>query len=204
MPGIEIKQPHLLFVEGKEDKYFFEALVEGMEVTNVQIEDYGGKDNLRKSLRALKTSHGFYRLASLGVVRDADEDPHAAFQSVRDALMGAGLPVPHKPLEIVPEKPAVAVIILPDSSSKGSLEDLCLRAFADDAAMGCVENFFQCLNERTHCLPNYISKAKIQVFLASRPRPLRLGEAAEAGYLPLDAKAFQPLKDIIAKLTQRG
>lgn len=199
---IDIQHPHLLIVEGEEDKRFFEALIEYMKLTDVQVLAYCGKTNLRKFLRALVASSGFLKLISLGVVRDADENPQAAFQSVCDALKYVGLPTPHKPLEIAGKKPAVTVIILPEPDSPGSLEDLCLKAVADHPAMTCVDKFFECLKKRGLCLPDNMSKAKVQAFLASKHRPLRLGEAAEAGYWPLDHQVFQPVKDIIARLVQ--
>lgn len=116
---IKIERPRLLVVEGKEDELFFEALVEHLSLRDFQIYSAGGKERLRNNLIALAKTPGFSEVVSLGVVRDADENPNAAFQSVRDALKAAGLPTPKRPSQHVGEKPRVAVLILLERTSQG-------------------------------------------------------------------------------------
>jgi len=196
--AIEIVQPNLLVVEGKEEELFFDALVKHLGLQGVQTMSIGGKQQLRRNLKALVLSPGFSEVISLGVVRDANADPAAAFQSVRDALQAANLPAPERPLVPVGDSPRVAVMILPEEGEAGMLEDLCLKSVMQDPAMHCVEQYFECLRQKGLPLPSNISKAKVQVFLASRHRAgLRLGEAAEAGYWPWDAETFQQVKTFL-------
>jgi len=205
-PGSEpvlIKHPHLLIVEGLEDARFFSALIEHMRLEKVQIQIIvaGGKTEIRNRVRAIANAPGFKEMVvSLGILRDANSDPNAAFQSIRDALKAVGLPSPNCQLEVVGSKPRVGVLILP-GSSPGSLEDLCLASVTEDPAMACVEQYFECLKKLGSLLPDNISKAKIHVFLASRPKAgLRLGEAAEKGYWPWNHEAFEPIKNFIKNL----
>ena len=87
-------------------------------------------------------------------------------------------------------------MILPTASHLGALEDLCLAAVAGDGAFPCVEKYFQCLYEAGVEGPQNRSRARIQVFLASRPvAGKRLGEAAQ--YLPWDASAFDELRRFV-------
>lgn len=196
--GVKIEQPNVLIVEGKEEELFFGALIEHLRLQGIEIRSIGGKEKLRGNLKALVLTPGFSRVTSLGIVRDADADPNAAFQSVRDALRAANLLAPDHPLEIVGVNPRVAVLILPGEGSPGTLEDVCLKAVAEDPTLFCVEQYFKCLEQKKLLLPYNMSKAKVEVFLASRPEPdLRLGEAAKKGYWPWDHEAFQPLKDFI-------
>lgn len=198
---VKIEQPNILVVEGREEELFFEAFIRDLGLQDIQIMPIGGKEMLRRNLKALKLSPGFARVTSLTVVRDADEDPKAAFQSVRDALQAVNLAVPEYPLVPVGHSPRVAVIILPEGSMAGALEDLCLRAVEQDLALPCVERYFQCLEEQGLTLPVNMSKAKVQVFLASRHRAgLRLGEAAQAGYWPWKAKAFEQVRDFLKQI----
>jgi len=200
---IQIEKPNLLVVEGQEEYCFFEALVRRIGLQNIQIMPIGGKNKLRKNLKALISAPKFYEVSSLGIVRDADANPEAAFQSVCDALRFVNLPVPERPSNPVGNQPRVAVLILPSFNSPGMLEDLCLQALAQDPAMSCVEQYFQCLQQNGLSLPNNMPKARIQTFLASRPEAgKRLGEAAEAGYLPWDAEAFNMLKDFIQLISR--
>jgi hypothetical protein len=198
---IQITSPCVLVVEGEEDKRFFEALLRYLQL-EAQVIPVGGKTQLRYGLKALVQSPRFYTVARLGVSRDADSAPRAAFQSVCDALRTLGLPFPADPLHVVEGCPQVGVLILPGPDTPGTLEDLCLEAVAQDPAMDCVERYFQCL--RQQAIPvadSKISKAKVHAFLASKPEPgRRLGEAAQAGYWPFDNKAFEQVKDFLKRL----
>lgn len=200
---ISISESNILVVEGDEDKVFFEALRQHLGLFRIQIMPIGGKTRLRNNLMALcKQSKFFQTVRSLGIIRDADDNPQAAFQSVCNGLQAAGLPVPDRPLARVGSNPSVMVMILPDINTPGALEDLCLQAVANDPALPCVEQYFECLKQRTSSFPKKLAKAKIQAFLASRVEAgKRLGEAAQAGYWPWDSRVFDQLKDFLKQIT---
>ena len=199
--AVRIEQPNVLVVEGREEELFFGAFIQHLGLQNIQTMPIGGKEQLRRNLKALVVSPGFSEVIFLGVVRDANADPGAAFQSVHDALQAVNLPAPEYPLVPVGERPRVAVMILPEESAPGMLEDLCLKAVVQDPAMLCVEQYFECLQQEELPLPDNTSKAKVQVFLASRRKAgLRLGEAAQAGYWPWDGKAFEQVRDFLQKI----
>jgi len=201
--AVRIEQPNLLVVEGREEELFFEALIKHLGLQNIQIMPIGGKEKLRNNLRALVSAPRFHTVFSLGIVRDANADPNAAFQSVCDALRIVNLPVPKQPLLPAIGPPRVLVLILPGKNKQGMLEDLCLEAVKDDPAMCCVEQYFQCLS-KLGIQPRNLSKAKVQAFLASREEPgKRLGEAAQAGYWRWDCEAFREVKDFLQELVER-
>lgn len=206
MSTIKIEQPNILVVEGKDEELFFGALIKHLGLESFQILPIGGKDKLQQSLQALAKASGFHEVAFLGIVRDADADPEASFQSVKKALQNANLPAPEHPEVTVGEKPRVAVLILPEARERGTLEDLCLKAVEQDPAMSCVEQYFQCLDQiqrldQKGLSPDNISKAKVQVFLASRHRAgLRLGEAAQAGHWPWDGGVFERIKGFLQQI----
>jgi hypothetical protein len=103
--AVEIEQPNVLVVEGREEELFFGALIKHLGLQNIQAMPIGGKEQLRRNLKALVVSPGFPEVISLGVVRDANADPGAAFQSVHDALQAVNLPAPERPLMPVGERP---------------------------------------------------------------------------------------------------
>jgi len=196
--SLEILKTRVIVVEGKEDELFFEALIRHLSLNNIQVLSIGGKTELRRYLKAMIKTPGFDKVTSLGIVRDADSDPIATLKSIRNALSSAGLPVPQKAVIPFGDKPKVAIMILPDENTPGMLEDLCLRAVSQDPAMFCVDQYFQCLQQKRLILPSKISKAKVQVFLGSRPEPGKLlGVAAQAGYWPFDFEAFATAKKFI-------
>ncbi len=198
---IEIEQEKLLVVEGTDDARLFKALMRHIGVSGIQVLNVEGKDNIKKMLKVIPSSPGYSKVSSIGVVRDADDNAGRAFQSVRDALKAANLPSPDAPLSSVEDGIKVVVLIAPYGKSSGAIEDVCLESVAGDAAMGCVQGYFSCLNDNGVKQPNSRTKAEAQAFLASRERPgLRLGEAAEAGYWDFEHAAFEPFKRLLGML----
>lgn len=188
-----IEQSHLLLVEGIDDAAFFEAFLKKLNLNDVEIWPIGGGRNFKKSLGVLKKLSGFERVKSIGVIRDADEDPVAAFASVSQALRENGLSAPDSYGCRSTETPITCIMILPDGTSPGMLESLCLRAIKDDPAMPCMDKYFDCLHG-LNIFQRKVDedKAKVHAYLASREKPdKRLGESALAGYWPFDSDVFE-------------
>lgn len=82
---LRVEQARLVVVEGKDEEFFFSALLEHLGLSGVQIVPIGGKSKLRENLKALVRLPGFrQKVTHVGIVRDADDDARAAFQSLRD------------------------------------------------------------------------------------------------------------------------
>ncbi|MGH7597070.1 MAG: DUF3226 domain-containing protein [bacterium] len=199
MPIIEAIQ---LLVEGKDAEIFFKALLRKINLSGIQVQDFGGKDELKGFLKALRNAPNFARqVVSLGIVRDAETDPKAAFQSVCSALRNADLTEPPRPIAQAGENPKISVLIIPNAMTPGMLETLCLEAVTEDPAMACVREYFECVQLKKGLLPSNMFKARLHVYLASCSKPgLRLGEAADAGYWPWDNPIFDPLKQFLYAL----
>jgi len=201
--SIKIEKRHLLLVEGKDEKGFFEDLSKHLQIGDLQIIDCQGKDNIRDKLKAVIKSPAFSMVTSLGVVRDADNSYDTAFQSISQAIKDAGLPVSPNHLLTGDQKPRVSVWIMPGKGRTGMLEDLCLEAVSGDPACLCVEQYFDCLKNQINRPPRELLKAKLQVFLASKPEVnLRLGEAALKGYFPWDSEAFKDVRDFLSTVSK--
>lgn len=203
-PFKPVERPKVILTEGLDGKEVFCALLSHLGlIEDFEVRDAGGKDNLRRYLRALVITPGFRDVVSLGVVRDANTYPERAFQSVHDALEAAGLAAPEKPFDAVGKHPRTTIMILPNGDDRGELEDLLLKSVEDDPAMDCVEQYFECLKNQLndHMIPKKLAKARAHAFLASRRRPsLRLGEAAQAGYWPWNNPAFDSLQSTLNNL----
>ena len=83
---IEIRSSIQLLVEGKDTENFFKELVRRLSLPGVEVQDFGGVDQLRGFLAAFVVAPNFGMVRSIGVVRDAKQSAEAAFQSVRDSL----------------------------------------------------------------------------------------------------------------------
>lgn len=203
MRTIQITSRKLVVVEGKDDERFFSTLLRQVGLTDVQCIGLGGRDEMGKTetWKAIVATPGFAAVEALAIVRDADDNPQGAFQSVTDTLRKVGLPSPSAPFQIGQGTPRVCVIILPDAGDKGDLEDLCLRSLANEPVMECVEQFWECVQRREKHPPRKVSKAKLHAYLSSRSEPgRRLGEAAEAGDIPLSSQAFDRVKQTLQQL----
>ncbi|MBD1926527.1 hypothetical protein H6F74_09765 [Trichocoleus sp. FACHB-90] len=197
----QLLKPKLLIGEGSEEVLFFTALLTHLNITDIQVEEYRGKQGLRNYLKTLLVRPGYTDVVSLAITRDADSCAKSAFQSVCSALNYARLAVPSKSGGIAGNSPQVGVMILPDDQNPGMLEDVCLAAVATDPVLQCVDKYFECVTNTTRRQPNNMGKARIRAWLSSQIDPdKRLGEAAKAGYLPWDSPAFDRLKQFLQAL----
>jgi hypothetical protein len=190
----------LLLGEGDEEDFLFSSLVEHLSLVGIQALSYGGTGEIRRKLEVLKNDPDFPKVKAIGITRDADRDPGAAFQGVRSALRAAQFPVPDAPGGFTAGPLRVGVLIIP-SDRPGMLETLCLESVADDGAMPCVDRFFECVKAGAHREPSNPWKARVHAWLSSKEEShLRLGEAAKRGYWNLDHPAFEPLRSFIGRL----
>jgi hypothetical protein len=192
----------VLVVEGRDDYLFFQALLSHLgQATEFEIWEFQGIGKWPPYPAALRVTPGFDQVTSLGIVRDADQDAAATFQSICDALKRANLPVPPQIGVSAPGPPRVAAFVLPDCGSQGMLETLCIRSVAADPAIPCITRFFTCVSRRGLPMPASMDKARVRAFLASRQTPdLLLGHAAHAGHWPWDHPAFEPIKQFLLAL----
>jgi len=164
-----ISKPKVILVEGKDEELFFVSMIERLGLTpEIAARSIDGKDKLSAALKALRNDPGHLLLTSVGIIRDADNKADSAFHSVCTALQNAEWPVPNGPLESTGYNPKVTVMILPVGKQTGMFEDVFLDSVADDPAMQCVNQYFQCLTQCLNELPNSLSKACVRAFLVSR------------------------------------
>lgn len=94
---------------------------------------------------------------------------------------------------------------MPDGSSQGNLEDLCIRSIESSLDSTCVDQYVQCrVNAGAQIANNRLAKSKAYAYLAvgrDNAEPgLRLGEAAEAGVWDWNSSAFQRIRDFLQNL----
>jgi len=162
----------ILLVEGKDEINLFSALLVDLGLEeSIQLIDTAGINNLTTEIASVQARSGYRIVESIGIIRDADSDSDAAFQSVCSSLTNNNLPTPQGQLipQIEDGKPKVVVLIIPYGKPTGMLENVCLESVEDDPAMDCIDNFFECLSAKNRELSkNDIPKARVRAFLASR------------------------------------
>ena len=198
-----------LLVEGKDQGNFFDELVKHLKIEDLQIQDFGGVNELKGFLGVLVKQPGFGTVRMLGIVRDAETSAQGAFQSVQSSLRNARLPVPVRPGESarpgepIGAAPAVNVLILPGDGDHGMLETLLCRTFADTPVDRCIDDFFRCFetSEAGARIRNP-DKARAHAFLATRKMPhVSVGVAAQKRYWgEFDHDAFRGIRRFLSSL----
>ena len=196
-----IEKPVQLLVEGKDQLNFFEAFIRRTRLQNaLQVQDFGGVNELRGFLLALVDAPGFDTVVSVGIVRDAEESATGARRSVEDSLRNAGLPAPgHANGD---DGPAVQVLILPGGEQeRGMLETLLCRSIVDEPVNNCIKGFLECADALPGIDIRRPDKARAHAYLATQTEPqVSVGVAALKGYWPLDHEAFAEVRDFVTAL----
>lgn len=196
-----LTKPKLLMGEGSEEVIFFGALLKELGVADVQVELYGGKPGLGRYLKTLRNRPGFRAVASLGITQDADESPAGARERICQALGASGFAIPRPDAWEADGSPRVSILVLPDRTNRGMLEDVCLAAIRKCPEYPCIDAFFECINSATGRAPAQLAKAYTRAWLSSLQEPdRRLGEAAAAGCIPWESPAFDLLKQFLVGL----
>ena len=199
MPEIAaMTSPIQLLVEGNDQRNFFEAFIEHLSLDNIQIQNFGGVNELRGFLLALANAPGFREtVQSVGIVRDAETSAQGAFQSVQGSLSNAGLPVPNQPERCAGSSPATTVLILPGNNRPGMLETLLCQSFGGSQEEACINAFFDCVEAIPKVSINNPDKARAYAYLTTKPTPHHsVGMAAKQSYWDLKPPRLQPSSTI--------
>lgn len=214
MPQSQAKSKVLL-VEGKDEVYFFNALLKEMGIKQIiDVQEVGGKDKFKNEIQAFLQSFGS-QVKSYAIIRDADTDSNAAFQSVVAILKNNREPFPTNKGDYGENaNRRVGVFIMPGNQAERMLEDLCLQTVADHPVINCVEGYISCLQKTLvtllpdqpkepdiHYFPKNSSKARAQAFLAGMHEiASSVGIAAEKKYWNFDHAVLADLKAFLQKL----
>lgn len=200
--SIQIKSEIQLLVEGNDPRNFFEAFIRHLSLSNIEIQNFGGVNELRGFLRAFADSPRFYEVVeSIGIVRDAETSAAGAFQSVQSSLENAALPVPNRPERRTDTSPAVTVLILPGNNQQGMLETLLCESFAATPENDCIDAFFACVDALPNASIKRPEKARAHAYLTTKSDPhLSVGVAAKRNYWDLDHPIFDRVRDFLKTL----
>ena len=193
-----------LLVEGADEERLFNALAKYCKIQGIQIQQYGGKTNMKSFMKTLAGLDGFSQIETLAIVGDADTNSESAKERIQNVLRSVNFPVPNKNLKLKSSDDQslnACFLVIPHESATGMLEDVCLSSVGDDPALACVHEYLSCIESSEITMPKNLTKARVHAFLASRKTPgLRLGEAAEASIWNFNSDAFRPLKQLLSLL----
>lgn len=220
--AISIIKEHLLLVEGEDEKEFFDELLKHEQINNIQVFPFGGKDNLTcdefiniNLMTSLKSTD--LDIRAFSIVLDCDNgNVGDCINKVNTFIQKVNM---HKPKgneagiitfdkiksckQFTSRHTPIALYVMPDCESKGSLETLCIKAVKNENFMTCIENFINCVETQN---PNISHKDKRRVlaYLASsseKCKQVRTGHGIKAGLFDLNSAVFQDVKDFIRQMS---
>lgn len=194
-----VTKKKVLAVEGKDECEFFEALLNDMDISECQIYDIGGKDKFKSKIPAfIRFSHLHFEIVEVfAIIRDADDNPEGAFESIKNIVKKAGLEPSSTVNTFGDGKPKVGIFIMPGGSETGMLEDLCLETVKNKPVMKHVDHYIDCVKIMDE-IPKNIAKAKAQVYLASKPDIVcRVGHGAKKNYWDFTSSTLGGLKTFL-------
>ena len=179
----------VLLVEGPDDEHVVKHLCDRSGLPrNFSIVQKGGFPELSKSIAVELVAPG--RLA-LGVVVDANDDPTARWQAVRDRCKRRDVVLPSHtdPTGVVVEgRLRVGVWLMPDNQNPGQLEDLVAAMIpAEDVVWPLAQEFVDRIPEPER--PSPAIKAQVHAWLAARAGARPMGSAIGTRHLDASSPA---------------
>lgn len=192
----------LVICEGPGDQSVIQGLCQFAGLECIRVENCGGRTNLESYLRELPKRPEFTRneVSSLAIIIDAEVNASNSWRKIANAV--------HQSFQVSLEREGgftgsplrIGGFVVSAGDGTGMIEDLCLQAVANQPGFPCLDEYFRCLAEKTG-KATYPAKAKFRAWMASQSDfDLRVGKAADKGYLPWDSPAFGPLREFLAEL----
>ena len=176
--------PRVLLVEGADDKHVVRHLrPHGTGMPEFDILDKGGFDALSRSIGPEIKAPG--RVA-VGILADANDDPHARWRAIADRLRSAGIEPPDvlDPAgAVIDGRPRAGVWLMPDNQSDGELENFVEKLIPDDDPVWPLAgNYIDGIPGDARKFKRGKSlRATIHAWLATRAEPRKMGAAIGAG-----------------------
>lgn len=205
MKKIILSEKILILVEGKDEEIVFKNLIKeefNNYLKNIQILNYTGKNNFKKTFPVLKNISGFEKIETIMIFRDADDSFGDAFLSIKDVIIRNGFSPPERHGSYGKGIIKIGIFILPNLNQNGMLEDLFLECNKDTQKMILSNEFINKVIEvvNTEDKPKVKSKAISRAYLATLKEDIKdLGIASEKNYWNFQHACFDELKIFIKK-----
>ncbi|MCX5638612.1 MAG: hypothetical protein NTX52_13115 [Planctomycetota bacterium] len=98
----QIEKQKLILAEGMDVHGFLFHAIRAFKKDDIQVFNFGGKNDLRLFIKNLATMENFSKVKTLVIARDAETNVQSAVQSIKDALKNVenvDLPIPTEPFQ---------------------------------------------------------------------------------------------------------
>ena len=204
----------LIFCEGIDEYFFLIYWLNSKALANeegfsrdIQVVNFGGNSDLADTLQSYRLVENFSSVTHLMIIRDAEQDAHAAIQSIQSALLFAGFTAPDSTAQWCLDSANgihIGFMLFPELTANpvsGTLEDLCLQILADSDApqyLAEIDPFLQNISAH-HGRFSHPHKTKLHTYFSVSDKftGLKIGESAKAGAFDWSHTRLDPLKDFV-------
>lgn len=193
---IKITKSKQLLVEGKTPLLFFGTLLKYLQLSEIDVQNFGSNEELKAFLQVFVARPEFKdKVTAFAIIRDAEQLPvESAFQSIGHSIRVAGHEPPKQLASFEGQNPKIGIYILPNCTDTGMLETLCLESVMTNQLSNCIDAYFNCVGSAGVVMPANKTKALTRAFLATQNiDEAQVGRAAQKGIWKWDHAAFQKL-----------
>lgn len=190
MPHPTPPPPHLLLVEGQNDKHVIGHLWQRIYGSDLSF-CISDKQSVEQLLRSIGTEAMTPGREALGIVVDANDNICKRWEAVADRLRGAGIDPPTR-LDpagaVIDGTPRVGIWLMPDNASTGELEDFVAKMVpSDDTVWPMSKGYIEGIpRPERKFREGKILRAQIHAWLAAREDPRQMGLAIKTEDLDID------------------
>ena len=206
---------HLILCEGEDEKQFLIAYLNSKERKAedirfgeaVQVENFGGNEELKRGLAVTRRTPGFADLRTLLIIRDAERDAYIAEKEILTALRTEEYAVPTEMGAWSQNGlPYTAYLLFPSLGKElenGTLEDLCMELIREEyrpkQVMPRIAAFMNDLKDDGMRTYQHDFKSKIHSFFSVTDPfvGLKIGESARAGAFDWNSKRLSRLNSCL-------
>jgi len=208
-PEPSIKQAKVLVAEGKDECELALAVLASLKLTDVQVIDGKGKDNLKSRIKQAFKEPAFPDVTHFAIFLDADGSYQDCFKSIAHLFNERKLPFPEQG-KLSSEKDGfrTSIWISPDNASAGMLEDMFLHCIADEPLVAMATSFVEQLAEKYPSttesgkfgVPSHKCKAISHACLTATNGPLKhLGVSAKTGHWDVQHDRLKAFRDFLSQ-----
>jgi hypothetical protein len=184
-------------------------LLNTLHIAGIQVINSLGITDLTNSINTLKSADGYEEVNSILILRDSENSTKSAIQSVNHSLQVTGLiDTTLEPFNIIEQNgKRICFALFPgfDENQQlyqnGTLEDLCLKIFKDQAVIERVDAYLSDFQTETKTFKrSHKNKLHASLSFTDTYVGMKIGDTTKAGGFDFASAYLTPFLDIINSL----
>jgi hypothetical protein len=206
---VSIKTSKIILAEGIDAYLFLIHLLNTLHIAGIQVINSLGITDLTNSINTLKSADGYEGVNSILILRDSENSTKSAIQSVNHSLQVTGLIDTTLELFNIVEQNGkrICFALFPgfDENQQlyqnGTLEDLCLKIFKDQAVIERIDAYLSDFQTETKTFKRpHKNKLHATLSFTDKYVGMKIGDTTKVGGFDFASAYLAPFLDIINSL----